>query len=173
MLIQIDEEELVFDASDIMVIRNFVGTSSNAMMRLKRAVECLHPQLKGKLFSAEIQKIMSALETSGVVPVICKRIEMQISKDENKKGICTFYYVKNPGRLLERQTERSILDGSYRPSKKVCNCPDKLIMAWGIDKSDTDLSCSQRVCNRYKGNSANFVQGLASAEGCAETRGNE
>ena len=29
------------------------------------------------------------------------------------------------------------------------------------------------MCNRYKGNSANFVQGLASAEGCAETRGNE
>ena len=74
--------------------------------------------------------------------------------------------------ILELQTAQSILDGSYRNSQDICSKNDKLIMVFGIDKSDTDLLCSQRVANRKDGNSRNHVQPIACAEKCAETYSN-
>ena len=51
----------------------------------------------------------------------------------------------------------------------ICSKNNNFIMVWGIDKSDTDLLCSQRVANRKDGNSRNHVQPIACAEKCAET----
>jgi len=156
-----------------MLIRNWLKTGTNGAYRLKQAVEVLGPDLKGVLFPAEIQKILHVQEISDVGPVACKQIKLQISRDDNKRGIWTYFYVTNPGELLERQTMMSVPDSSYCQSSLICNRTNKLVMAWGIDKSDTDMSCSQRVCNRWKGNSANYVQSVCTAEKCTEIYDNE
>ena len=116
---------------------------------------------------------MSEVEKTGVVPVICKRVELSLTKDENKKSMCTYYYVSRPGQILEKQTASSILDGTYRNSSAICSRENKLIMVFGIDRSDTDLTCSQRLCNRKDGNSSLHVQPIACVEKCSEKYENE
>lgn len=166
-------DSLEFSPEECYVIREKVGTSTNGMFRLKQVLEVLRPELKGKLLPADIRVILQNLEQEGVVPVICKRIELHVTKDENKKRMCTYYYVSKPGQILELLTMRSILDGTYRDSDAICNREHKLIMVWGADKSDTDVTLSTRVCNRKDGNSSLHVQPLACIEKCAESYENE
>lgn len=170
-LIRLDS--LQFTPEECLVIRDFVGTSTNGMYRLKQALEVLRPELKGKLLPPDLRVLLGELEKTGVVPAICKRVELTVSLDENKKRMCTYYYVSNPGHLLEHQTATSILDGTYQDSFSICSQRNKLIMVWGINKSDTDVTCSMRVCNRKKGNSSLHVQMIASIENAAETYENE
>ena len=165
--------DLAFTPAEIMIIRNHLQTSTRGANRLKQVVEVLRPELKGLLFPPQILQLLHELETSGVVPVSCKKVELQISRDDNKRGICVYSYISSPGWLLERQTKLSVIDGTYQPSSTICNRDDKVIVVFGIDKSDTDLSCSVRLANRLKGNSANYVQAICSAEKCAETYENE
>ena len=165
-------EDLEFSDEEIVVMRNYINVSTNAMYRLKQVLEVLWPELRGKLIPAKIRVILQELENNGVVPAITKRIELQVSGDETKRAMRTYYYVSNPGAILELQTIRSILDGTYQQSFDICNFTNKTIMCWGIDKRDTDLNCAQRVFNRINGNSSSFVQGIASAEKSAETHGN-
>ena len=157
-------EDLEFSDEECVVIRNYINVSTNAMYRMKQVLEVLRPELKGKLYPPSLRVIFQQLENNGVVPAITKRIELQVSGDETKRAMRTYYYVSNPGAILELQTVRSILDGTYQQSFDICNFSNKTIMCWGIDKSDTDLNCAQRVCNRINGNSSTFVQGIASAE---------
>ena len=158
--------------AQVMVVRNWVGTSTNGMYRLKQVLEIFCPELEGKLLPRDIRKILQELEQMGVVPVSSCQVELQIAGNKEKTGLRTYYYVTDPGHILELQTARSILDGSYRNSQVISSKNDKLIMVFGIDKSDTDLLCSQRVANRKDGNSRNHVQPIACAEKCAETYSN-
>ena len=97
-------EKLTFTPEETLVLRDFVRMGTNGVYRLKQIIEVLRPELKGLLFLPDIRKVLQELEGKGVIPVITKRVELQISKDENKKNMCTYYFVSNPGQLLEAQS---------------------------------------------------------------------
>ena len=69
---------------------------------------------------------------------------------------------------------RVLLDAQYEPHELFSNLRDKVVTVIGIDKSDSDLALTIRICNREQGNSRSHVQALAVLEGpVAEEYSNE
>ena len=160
------KDEAQFSASQLIAIRDHVGTGTNGMYRVKQAVEALSdPILKGFFFPPNIRKLISEEEKKGVVPVKCVELNCFVTKKGNRQNMCTFNWIVKPGHLLETMINRMLLDGTYQDSFMFSSLHDTIVVVAGIDKSEHDLVGTWRVCNREEGNSSLYVQAFACLEG--------
>ena len=171
----VDQTTSQFTASQLVSIRDHVGTGTNGMYRMKQAFEAhSDPTLKGVFFPPSIRKIISEEEKKGVVPVKFVELNCAVTKKGNRRNMCTFSWIVNPAHLLETMINRTLLDGTYQNSFLFSSLHDTIVVAAGIDKSENDLVGTWRVCNREEGNSALYVQAFACLEGpVAENYENE
>ena len=83
----------------------------------------------------------------------------------NRRGMCNYAYVENPMQLIANLLRRLHLEGKYQSSIEFSALENKLVIVIGIDKSDSDVVVTVRICNRVKGNSKLHVQALSILEG--------
>ena len=163
----ITRESLELTPAQCIVIRDYVGTSTNGMYRLKQALEALIPELKGELIPACIRRKISLKEGEGVIPACMVEVNVLTNKKGNKRGVRPYTYVKNAMQLFCKMLTSLLVDvkEKFQPSQVFSKLQNKIVIVIGIDKSDSDLVLTIRICNRKGGNSRVYVQALAILEG--------
>ena len=164
-LLVISRESLHLTPSQCIVVRDYVGTSTNGISRLKQALEALIPEIKGELIPPSIHRKIALVEGQGVIPACVVEVNVLLTKKGHKRGMRPYTYVQNPMQLFCNMMVRVLLDAKYEPSQMFSNLRDKVVTVIGIDKSDSDLALTIRICNREQGNSRSHVQALAVLEG--------
>ena len=79
-------EDMPLTAAECVSIRDWVGTVTNGLYRLKQAFETFRPELKGLLLP-NIRKLMSEKEKEGVVPVKVVEVNCTITKKGDRRGM--------------------------------------------------------------------------------------
>ena len=99
-LLVISRESLQLTPSQCIVIRDYVGTSTNGLYRLKQALEALIPELRGDLMPACIHRKVAVVEGQGVIPACVVEVNVLLTKKGNKHGMRPYTYIQNPMQLF-------------------------------------------------------------------------
>ena len=100
-----------------------------------------------------------------MIPACVVEVNVLLTKKGDKCGMCPYTYVQNPMQLFCNMMVRVFLDAKYESSQMFSNPRDKVVTVIGIDKTDSDLVLTIRICNRKQGNSRSHVQVLTVLEG--------
>lgn len=87
--------------------------------------------------------------------------------------MCVFWYLKDCYRVFEQLTVKAIIDGKLRDSIEISNLSKSLIVCYGVDRADSDVTLSIRLASREDGNSSKYTIPIAQYENGAETYDNE
>ncbi len=157
-------DDIELSPHQLLALRDHMKNSTNSMCRLQQALQAFLPNFR--ILPKNVKKIISNLENLGVVPSKLVVItDCVLTKKGNKRGNRNFYFSSSPTTLLGLMLRRLVLDGTMEESFLFSSLENKIVVAIGFDKSDSDFVGTWRICNRARGNSSVFVQSFACMEG--------
>jgi len=173
-LVLFDEDSLLWTPPMVAALRDWVKMSTRAVGRLHQVINhFVPPSLKNKLMPPQVMKILAAIDKEGTVPPKVLELELVISKANNLKKQCIFWYLEEPHRILELLTAKAVLDDAFRTSIDLSHVANVLFAAFGIDRAGSNVTASLRIGNRQDGNSSKYTIPIAQYEEAAETYDNE
>ena len=93
---------------------DYVGLSTNKMLKLKQAVEGLSPIIKNLLFPPAMKDRLIEIDREGNIPSVAKKMLIVTKREGIKKDYRMVWRLQNPGHMIERLVLLSIKDGSFR-----------------------------------------------------------
>ena len=104
-------------------------------------------------------------EEEEVIPSKHVEVNVTLDKKGNKHGMRSYIYVEMAMQLFCNMMAKLLIDGRFQASQSFSNLEDKIVVVIDLDKSDSDIVLTIRICNRKEDNSREYVQALAILEG--------
>ena len=166
-IIMLKKSELVLTIPELVTLRDTADMGTNAIYRFKSALEALHPVLRGLLLPPCIKAVLAEFESSGNLDIETVMHFLISTKDDSRRQMQPFMYLKNPHMLLEILKDMTVLDRTYEQSVSIMNDKyiNKDVYTINIDKGDQQIMTSVRCVNRHNGNSSEHTHPLASVGG--------
>lgn len=155
----IRKENLELSIEDVVVLRDAMGTSTNAIARLKVTIEALNEHLK--IIPSCIKARLAQYEGSGNLEVHTVKHQLIVTKDESRQKQLPFTYLTRPWQLVQRIVEKITSEASYETSQEWMKLRDKCVFTLNIDKGGDDINTSIRCANMMNGNSKDATFSVA------------
>ena len=96
---------------------DYVGLSTNKMLKLKQAVEGLSPIIKNLLFPPAMKDRLIEIDREGNIPSVAKKMLLVTKREGIKKDYRMVWRLQNPEHMIKRLALLSIKDGSFCDSQ--------------------------------------------------------
>ena len=158
------KDQMQLSIQDCVVLRDFIGCSSNGMYRLKSGLAALNLYLSHIIPSC-IKHRFAMFEGTGNLKVDVVQHQLIVTQDDTKHKSLPFSYLLHPWQRVEQMVEKSKSEGTYQASQEWSSLENCSIFTVNIDKGGSDIQAFIRYANKESVNSMKDTSILASVGG--------
>ena len=161
----VEKESIQLDVSEVISLRDTADIGTNAIYRLASALQALRPDLE--LFPPAVKAMIAVFEKTDNFEMGLELLYLTVNKDDTKKKLLPFVWMKKVWRLVQSMVESSTADGTFESSETFMKAlyEGKIVLTYNIDKGGNDIIVSIRLVNRAAGNSMKFTFPIATVGG--------
>jgi len=164
-------ESFTFRPEQIIALREWVGMTGNGILRMDQFLRVQLPK-EIQLFPTNLYKTMHTLEIKDDMDLSVQKVELYISKAEDKKRMCVYWCVKDPALPIEKLLVNCIMSGTFVESINISNSRKQVILPFGADRAKEEFTMLVRIGNRENGNAPRHCIAVAMYEHGSECREN-
>ena len=158
------DDEFKYNNAQLAAYRYYCGQSTNALLKMDRFDRSIMGNTR---FPSQLGKQMKIIEERDIVPCVEERVELSMNAS-SERGLCSFTYIGDPIRLVEKMFEALLHTPDYQDSFAISNMKEKRVVVFGSDKDTHQTSMLLRTANRKRGNNKLHVRTLAYYEDAEE-----